>query len=49
MSEKAYILLAKQEGISNRAAKELIDRGLVFAKDKKNKNSKRIASGKYQI
>jgi 23S rRNA pseudouridine1911/1915/1917 synthase len=35
--EKAYILLAKQEGISNRAAKELIDRGLVFAKDKKIK------------
>jgi 23S rRNA pseudouridine1911/1915/1917 synthase len=37
MSEKAYILLAKQEDISNRAAKELIDRGLVFAKDKKIK------------
>ena len=37
MNEKAYILLAKQEGISNRAAKELIDRGLVFAKDKKIK------------
>ncbi len=37
MNEKAYILLARQEGISNRAAKELIDRGLVFAKDKKVK------------
>ena len=37
MKEKAYILLAKQEGISNRAAKELIDRGLVFARDKKIK------------
>ncbi len=37
MNEKAYILLAKQESISNRAAKELIDRGLVFAKDKKIK------------
>ena len=35
--EKAYILLAKQEGISNRAAKELIDRGIVWAKDKKIK------------
>jgi 23S rRNA pseudouridine1911/1915/1917 synthase len=35
--EKAYILLAKQEGISNRAAKELIDRGLVYARDKKIK------------
>ncbi len=35
--EKAYILLAKQEGISNRAAKELIDRGLVYVKEKKLK------------
>ncbi|NPA10680.1 MAG: RNA pseudouridine synthase [Epsilonproteobacteria bacterium] len=35
--EKAYILLARQENISNRAAKELIDRGLVYAKDKKLK------------
>ncbi len=35
MKEKAYILLAKQEGISNRAAKELIDRGLVYVKEKK--------------
>ncbi|TYB33874.1 MAG: RNA pseudouridine synthase [Flexistipes sinusarabici] len=29
--EKAYKLLSAQEGISNRAAKDLIDRGLVFA------------------
>jgi len=35
--EKAYILLAKQEGISNRKAKELIDRGLVYTHDKKIK------------
>jgi 23S rRNA pseudouridine1911/1915/1917 synthase len=33
--EKAYILLAKQEGISNRQAKELIDRGLVYCRDRK--------------
>ncbi len=31
MEEKAYKLLAIQEGISNRAAKELIDRGVVYA------------------
>ncbi|GAX87147.1 23S rRNA pseudouridine1911/1915/1917 synthase [Lebetimonas natsushimae] len=37
MKEKAYILLAKQENISNRKAKELIDRGLVYARDKKVK------------
>jgi len=35
--EKAYVLLARQEGISNRRAKELIDRGLVYARDKKIK------------
>jgi len=35
--EKAYILLAKQEGISNRAAKELIDRGIVYTHDRKVK------------
>lgn len=29
--EKAYKLLSDQEGISNRAAKDLIDRGVVFA------------------
>ena len=33
--EKAYKLLAKQEGISNRSAKDLIDRGVVYAKGKK--------------
>jgi 23S rRNA pseudouridine1911/1915/1917 synthase len=35
--EKAYILLAKQEKISNRKAKELIDRGLVYTHDRKIK------------
>jgi len=35
--EKAYILLAKQESISNRAAKEMIDRGIIYAYDKKIK------------
>jgi 23S rRNA pseudouridine1911/1915/1917 synthase len=35
--EKAYVLLAKQEGISNRRAKELIDRGLVYTHDRKVK------------
>ena len=33
--EKAYKLLAIQEGISNRAAKELIDRGVVYSDGKK--------------
>ena len=33
--EKAYKLLAIQEGISNRLAKELIDRGVVYAEGKK--------------
>ncbi len=33
--EKAYKLLALQEGISNRAAKELIDRGVVYSGGKK--------------
>ncbi len=35
--EKAYKLLAIQEGISNKKAKELIDRGLVYYLDKKIK------------
>ena len=35
--EKAYKLLAKQEGISNKKAKDLIDRGLVYITDKKVK------------
>ncbi|WP_456433427.1 RluA family pseudouridine synthase [Nitratifractor sp.] len=33
--EKAYKLLAEQEGISNKKAKELIDRGVVYVGDKK--------------
>ena len=33
--DKAYKLLAKQEGISNRAAKDLIDRGVVYSEGKK--------------
>ena len=33
--EKAYKLLAGQEGISNRAAKDLIDRGVVYSGGKK--------------
>lgn len=35
MTEKAYKLLAVQEGISNRAAKDLIDRGVVYSAGKK--------------
>jgi len=35
MTEKAYKLLAVQEGISNRAAKDLIDRGVVYSGGKK--------------
>jgi 23S rRNA pseudouridine1911/1915/1917 synthase len=35
--EKAYKLLAQQQGISNKKAKTLIDRGLVFVGDKKVK------------
>ncbi|MDR1007802.1 MAG: RluA family pseudouridine synthase [Campylobacteraceae bacterium] len=34
-TDKAYKLLALQEAISNRAAKELIDRGVVYAAGKK--------------
>lgn len=37
MSEKAYKLLAEQEQISNKKAKELIDRGLVYVADRKVK------------
>jgi len=36
-TEKAYKVLALQEEISNKKAKELIDRGLVFVGDKKVK------------
>lgn len=35
MNEKAYKLLAMQENITNRSAKELIDRGVVYASGKK--------------
>ncbi len=35
--EKAYKLLAKQEGLSNKRAKDLIDRGLVYHLDRKVK------------
>ncbi|BAF70613.1 RluA family pseudouridine synthase [Nitratiruptor sp. SB155-2] len=35
MKEKAYKVLAQQLGISNKKAKELIDRGLVYVGDKK--------------
>ncbi|NPA65253.1 MAG: RNA pseudouridine synthase, partial [Epsilonproteobacteria bacterium] len=35
--EKAYKLLAEQENISNKKAKELIDRGLVYVGNKKVK------------
>ncbi len=34
-TEKAYKILAKQEGISNNSAKSLIDRGLVYVGNKK--------------
>ncbi|NPA74267.1 MAG: RNA pseudouridine synthase, partial [Epsilonproteobacteria bacterium] len=34
-TEKAYKLLSIQEGISNRSAKELIDKGVVYIGDKK--------------
>jgi 23S rRNA pseudouridine1911/1915/1917 synthase len=35
MKEKAYKILAMQEGISNSAAKSMIDRGLVYVGNKK--------------
>ena len=35
VKEKAYKLLALQENISNRSAKDMIDRGLVFCKGRK--------------
>lgn len=35
--EKAYKILAKQEGLSNKRAKDLIDRGLVYHLDRKVK------------
>jgi len=36
-TDKAYKVLAEQQGISNKKAKELIDRGLVYVSDKKVK------------
>ncbi len=36
-TDKAYKILAVQKGISNKKAKDLIDRGLVFVEDKKVK------------
>ena len=36
-TDKAYKVLAKQKDISNKKAKDLIDRGLVFVEDKKVK------------
>ena len=36
-TEKAYKILALQKGISNKKAKDLIDRGLVYVEDKKVK------------
>ncbi len=36
-TDKAYKILAQQQGISNKKAKELIDRGLVFVEDRKVK------------
>jgi len=36
-TDKAYKVLAQQQGISNKKAKELIDRGLVFVEDRKVK------------
>ncbi|HHO41798.1 MAG TPA: RluA family pseudouridine synthase [Epsilonproteobacteria bacterium] len=36
-TEKAYKLLANQKGISNKKAKEIIDKGLVYVGDKKVK------------
>jgi len=36
-TDKAYKVLAIQQGISNKKAKDLIDRGLVFVEDKKVK------------
>ena len=35
MEDKAYKLLAVQEGITNRSAKDLIDKGVVYARGKK--------------
>lgn len=46
MQEKAYKLLALQEGISNREAKELIDKACVFLKGKKITLARTLVSEK---
>lgn len=51
MTEKAYKILATQEGISNREAKVLIDKGLVYNKGRKLKIAREeiSASSKLQL
>lgn len=46
MNEKAYKLLAVQEGITNRSAKDLIDRGLVYSGGKKVVMARALMSGR---
>ncbi len=46
MQEKAYKLLAVQEGITNRSAKDLIDSGLVYSSGKKIVMARALMSGK---
>jgi len=46
MNEKAYKLLAVQEGITNRSAKDLIDRGLVYSGGKKVVMARALMSAK---
>ena len=49
MQEKAYKVLALQEGISNREAKELIDRACVFLKGKKITLARALVDEKSQF
>ena len=46
MQEKAYKLLAVQEGITNRSAKDLIDNGLVYSGGKKVVMARALMPGK---
>ncbi len=46
MNEKAYKLLAVQEGLTNRSAKDLIDRGLVYSGGKKVVMARALMSAK---
>ncbi len=46
MQEKAYKLLAVQEGITNRSAKDLIDSGLVYSGGKKIVMARALMSAK---